>query len=275
VSPITKRPAVKRNSSKPKAPRPARPSKPFENQVALVTGGSRGIGKAIALELAQKGAHVAFNYFRSEAEAKRTEVEVKALGVECLRIKAHLGEEEKIKALFSAVEKRYHKLDILVNNAASGVQRPALELESKHWDWTMSINAKAPWLCAREAARLMPSGGKIVNITSLGSHKVLPFYFSVGVSKASLEALTRYLAVELAPLGIAVNAVSAGYIETSALKYFPNKEDMLAASRETTPAKRKLAVEDVAKVVAFLCTKDAEMIRGQTIIVDGGFSLTI
>ncbi len=246
---------------------------PLKDQVALVTGGSRGIGKAIALELAHRGVHIAFNYLRSDRAAQDTERKIQAEGVRCLRVRAHLGNEDKIKELFVAVEREFGRLDILVNNAASGVQRHAMELEVKHWDWTMNINARAPWLCAKEAARLMTRGGRIVNITSMGSQKVLPYYFSVGVSKASLEALTRYLAVELAPKGISVNAVSAGYVDTNALRYFPNREEMVAAAKQSAPAGRTLAPEDVAKTVAFLCSDEAEMIRGHVIVVDGGMSL--
>ena len=191
----------------------------------------------------------------------------------CLRIKAHLGDAEKIKEMFAQIEDAFGRMDILVNNAASGVQRSAAELEEKHWDWTMNINAKAPWLCAIEASRLMDSGGSIVNITSLGSQRVLPYYFSVGTSKAALEALTRYLAVELAPKGISVNAVSGGYVDTGALDYFPNREEMLEAGSQT-PAGRMVTVADIARVVAFLCTRESEMIRGQVIVVDGGVTLT-
>ena len=118
----------------------------------------------------------------------------------------------------------------------------------------------------------MKSGGHIVNITSEGSRRVLPYYFSVGTSKAALEAVTRYLAVELAPQGISVNAVSGGYVETGALDHFPTKEQMLASGRDT-PVGRMVTVEDIARVVAFLCTPDAEMIRGQVILVDGGVTL--
>ncbi|MBM3944421.1 MAG: enoyl-[acyl-carrier-protein] reductase FabL [SAR202 cluster bacterium] len=246
--------------------------KPFSGKVALVTGGSRGIGRAIALELARGGANVAFNYFRSHDEAAATQRDIEALGVRCLRIKAHLGEAAKIREMFAKVSEEFGRLDILVNNAATGVQRDAVDLEEKHWDWTMSVNAKAPWLCSVEAAKLMSNGGHIVNITSLGSVRVLPYYTSVGTSKAALEALTRYLAVELGPKGISVNAVSGGYVETGALEHFPNREEMLAEGAKT-PAGRMVTAEDIAKVAAFLCTQDAAMIRGQVIVVDGGVAL--
>ena len=244
----------------------------FQGKVALVTGGSRGIGKAIALEFARRGTDVAFNYLRDHESAARTHQEIESLGVRCLRARAHLADVAKIKDLFRRVEDEFGRLDILVNNAASGVQRPAAELDAKHWDWAMNINARAPWLCAIEASRLMLDGGSIVNITSQGSQRVLPYYFTVGTSKAALEAVTRYLAVELAPKGISVNAVSGGYVETGALDSFPNRDEMLAAGKET-PAGRGLSPEDIARVVAFLCTQEAQMIRGQVIVVDGGASL--
>ena len=246
----------------------------FGGRVALVTGGSRGIGRAISLELARRGADVAFNYLRDHEAAAAAEDEISALGVRCLKVRAHLGDIEKIRTLFDRVRSAFGRLDILINNAASGVQLPASELTDKHWQWTMNINARAPWLCAIEASRIMEEGGRIVNITSQGSQRVLPYYFSVGTSKAALEAITRYLAVELAPKGISVNAVSGGYMETSALDHFPNRDDMVEASK-STPAGRALTAEDVAKVVAFLCTDEAEMIRGQVVVVDGGFSLTV
>ena len=244
----------------------------FEGKVALVTGASRGIGKGIALELARRGADIAFNYLRSHEAAAQTQGQIENLGVRCVRIKAHLGESEQIRRLFATVQREFSRLDILVNNAASGVNRPAAELTEKHWDWTMNINARAPWLCAIEASRLMTSGGSIVNITSQGSQKVLPDYFSVGTSKAALEAITRYLAVELAPKGIAINAVSGGYVETDALDHFAAGENMRAFGKQTLPG-RTVTAQDIARVVAFLCSAEAEMIRGQVIVVDGGATL--
>ena len=245
----------------------------FQGKVSLVTGGSRGIGKAIALELAERGSDIAFNYLRSHRAAIETQREIEALSVRCLRVKAHLGDVSKIKHLFEQVADAFPRLDILVNNAASGVQRSAAQLEQKHWDWTMNINARAAWLCTIEASKLMRDGGSVVNITSQGSQKVLPYYFSVGTSKAALEAMTRYLAVELAPQGISVNAVSSGYIRTQAIDHFPNRDQMLAAADEQTPAGRSMEPEDVASVVAFLCSEQGQMIRGQVVVVDGGASL--
>ena len=244
----------------------------LDGKVALITGGSRGIGRAIALELAGRGADIAFNYLRNHRAASEAVEAIESHGVRCLRVRAHLGDDDKIDDLFGVIESEFGRLDILVNNAATGVQRSALDLQARHWDWTLNVNARAAWMCAVRASKLMPNGGHIVNITSEGSRRVLPFYFSVGVSKAALEAVTRYLAVELAPLGVSVNAVSGGYVDTEALDHFPNREDMLE-SGQNTPAGRMVNAQDIAKAVAFLCSSDAEMIRGQVILVDGGLTL--
>jgi len=162
-------------------------------------------------------------------------------------------------------------LDVLVHNAATGVIRPALETEDKHWDWTVNANARALLQLARVAAPQMPPGSSIVAISSLGAQRVLENYILVGASKAALESLVRYLAVELAP-GIRVNAVSGGVVETGALEHFPNREEMLKAGA-ANPVGRLVTPEDIAGAVAFLCSPDADMVRGQTLIVDGGFSL--
>ncbi len=243
----------------------------LSGKTALVTGGSRGIGRAIALELARRGADVIIDYFRNTKPAEQTARDVKALGVRAYLHKANVGDEEKIAELFDWIKQEVGHLDILVNNAASGVQRGPLDLETKHWDWTLDINARGPWLCAKHAVPLMEGRrGRIINLSSPGSSRVMANYTSVGVSKAALEALTRYLAVELAPRGIIVNAVSGGLMDTDALNHFPNKAEMLAKAVSETPAGRLTKPEDIAKLVAFLCTDDAEMIVGQTILVDGG-----
>jgi enoyl-[acyl-carrier protein] reductase III len=243
-------------------------------KIALVTGGGRGIGRAITLRLARLGADVLVNYLRNAEAAEETVKEARALGVRAETLRGHMGDPDKIEAMFDTIGEKFGALDILVNNAASGVIKPALELEPRHWDWTLNINARGAWLCARHAVPLMAGrAGRIVNISSLGSVRVLGDYAAVGISKAALEALTRYLAVELAPLGIVVNAVAGGLVETDALRYFEHRDQMLAKARERTPAGRIVEPEDIAEVVAFLCQPAAEMIRGQVIVVDGGYSL--
>jgi enoyl-[acyl-carrier protein] reductase III len=242
-------------------------------KVALVTGSSRGIGKATALQLAREGYDLVINYARSKTAALETAAEIEALGRKALVVKANVGDVDKIKKLFEAIKEEFGRLDVFVNNAASGVQRPLMELEESHWDWTMNINSKALLFCAQEAAKLMDQGGKIVSISSLGSIRVIENYTVVGVSKAALEALTRYLAVELAKKNIVVNAVSGGVVDTEALKHFPNRAEMLAESEERTPAGRMVQIEDMVNAIMFLLSDQSSMIRGQTIIVDGGISL--
>ncbi len=246
----------------------------LKDKVALITGGSRGIGRAITLKLASEGAAVAINFFRKRDTAEGTAEAARNLGVAAHIIKANLAEPEKIDRMFAEIEERFGRLDILVNNAASGVARPAMELEPDAWDWTLNINTRAGLLCAQRAARLMKNGGIIVNISSLGSRLAWPIYTAVGVSKAALEALTRYLAIELAPRGIRVNAIAAGAVETEALKLYTADPNIPSHMVTGTPAGSMVKPEDVANVVAFLCSDAAAMIRGQTIVIDGGLSLT-
>ena len=248
-------------------------SQNLSGKIALVTGGSRGIGKSIASELGRRGATVIINYLKNHEAAKTTVEELKLQGIKTTRIKAHVGEEAAIDSLVSEIEKQFGQLDILVNNAASGVMRPTTELSVKHWDWTMNINARGPWVLSVAASRLMPDGGRIINISSPGSTWVLPAYFAVGVSKAAIEAVTRYLAVELGPKGIAVNTVSPGFVMTEALNAFPDQLGIRDIASRPTPAGRTITPEDVSNVVAMLCSSDAEMIRGQVIVVDGGETL--
>ncbi len=240
----------------------------FGGASILVTGGSRGIGKAIALRFATLGAaRVAIGYLRSDSAAAQTATELEALGSEPILVRGNVS-SERVQNEVAALG----PLDVLVHNAATGVIRPALETEDKHWDWTLGANARALLALARVAAPQMPAGSSIVGISSLGSQRVLENYTLVGTSKAALEALVRYLAVELAPRGIRVNAVSAGVVETGALDHFPNREAMLEMGARN-PVGRLVSPEDVAAAVAFLCSPDAEMVRGQTLVVDGGYSL--
>ncbi|MGM9926419.1 MAG: enoyl-[acyl-carrier-protein] reductase FabL [Bacillus sp. (in: firmicutes)] len=246
-------------------------------KVALVTGSSRGIGKQTAISLAKQGYDIVINYARSKSAALEVVNEIEKLGRNVLLVKANVGDVKKVKAMFGQIDETFGRLDVLVNNAASGVQKPAMELEEHHWDWTMNINSKAPLFCAQEAAKLMSrnGGGKIVNISSLGSIRYLENYTAVGVSKAGLEALTRFLAVELAPMNICVNAVSGGAVDTEALQSFPNREELLADAAAQTPAGRIVEIEDMVNAIMFLVSEQASMIRGQTIIVDGGISLKV
>ena len=249
----------------------------FDKQIALVTGSGRGIGHAIALNLARNGADLVINFFRNRAPAEETAREIENLGRRAVVIKADVGDLADLNRLFDEVEKAFGRLDIYVHNAASGYNRPVMEQKPKGWDWTMNINARSLLFAAQRVVPLMEKsgGGKMVSISSPGAGRVMSDYAVVGASKAAIESLTRYLAVELAPKNIIVNAVSPGIVETEALKHFAAMGDgsVLQKAKAATPAGRLVTPEDVAEVVSFLCTPAASMIRGQVIVVDGGFTL--
>jgi enoyl-[acyl-carrier protein] reductase III len=241
----------------------------FEGASVFVTGGSRGIGKAIALRFAKLGAaRVVIGYLRNDKAAEAAAEELRAAGAEPILVRGNVSSERVAREVAEL-----GRLDALIHSAATGVIRPALEIEKKHWDWTLDANAYALLALAKAAAPQMQPGSSIVAVSSLGSIRVLENYVVVGTSKAALESLVRYLAVEFAPRGIRVNAVSAGVVETEALDHFPNKDEMVRKGLERTPAGRLVEPSDVADAVAWLCSPGAAMVRGHTLVVDGGFSL--
>ncbi len=248
----------------------------LRGQVALVTGGSRGIGRAIALRLAAAGANVVVNYYLNREAAEKTAAEARSHGVRARVTQADMKDPAQIRALFATVQAEFGGLDILVSNAASGVFRDAERLTAKHWDWMMHTHPRAFLLCAQAAANLMHDRrGRIVAVSSIGSQRVIPHYAGMGASKAALESLTRYLAVEYGPQGIGVNCVSGGAVATDSWQELPEVQSLLEAIRRKTPAGRICTPEDIADVVLFLCSPQADMIRGQVLVVDGGHSLTV
>ena len=239
----------------------------------LVTGGGRGIGRAIALRFAEAGARVFLNFFVNREAAEKTARDVELAGGTAHLVQADVKEPNEIRRMFAEVRAIADHLDVFVNNAASGVLKDATSLTAKHWDWVMATNARPLLLCAQQAAALMTNGGRIIGLSSLGSHRVIPGYAAVGVSKAAAEAMTRYLAVELAPRGITVNTVCAGAVDTEIWRAIPDGERLLDAARSRTPAGALVTAEGVAEIVYFLASPAAQPIQGQIIVADGGYSL--
>lgn len=242
-------------------------------RAVVITGGGRGIGRAIALRFAEAGARVFINFFVNREAAEKTAREVEVAGGTAGLVQADMKEPAQIKRMFADIAREAGRVDVLVNNAASGVLKSALDLSPKHWDWVMATNARPFLLCAQEAAKLMGEGGRIIGLSSLGSHRVIPGYAAVGVSKAAAEAVTRYLAVELAPRGITVNTVCAGAVETDIWRMIPDGERLLEAARSRTPSGGLVTADEVADVVYFLAGPAARSIQGQIVVADGGYSL--
>lgn len=245
----------------------------LEGKVALVTGGSRGIGRAISLRLAQRGANVVMCYLRRREPAEEACRLLEEHSVKALAARANVGDEAHVERLFAKVEETFGRLDVFVSNAATGVIKDLGELNARAWDWTMNANARAFFLCTKRAARIMPSGGHVIAMSSQGANRVLPGYSIVGASKAAIEALARYMAVELAPQNIRVNVVSPGVVDTDALRHFPDYETILEESRAKTPAGRLTTPDGVADAVDFLTSERASMITGRTLAIDGGAEL--
>lgn len=250
--------------------------KPFAGKVAVVMGGSRGIGRAISLKLSALGAEVVVNYAHSEEDARRTVSEMIAAGAAAVSMRANMGDLDEIHALFEAVKERYGGLDILVNSAAAGLQRPRSAIASlpNHLRQTFDTNVLGPWFTTKDAVPLMEArgGGAVVNLTSLGARRYLSNYAAVAVTKGALDTLTLYLAVELAPRHIRVNSVCPSWVEeTAGVAALP--ESLGERLMQSVPAGRHVLPEDVANLVAFLCSQESEMIVGQTIVLDGGLSL--
>ncbi|SIS54330.1 enoyl-[acyl-carrier-protein] reductase FabL [Alicyclobacillus vulcanalis] len=247
----------------------------YEDKVVVVTGSSRGIGRRLALRFAEEGAHVVVNYFRNGDLAREVVAEIEQMGRRAIAVRANMAQEEKIVGLFDEVREAFGRVDVFIHNAASGRNRSALEVDTKGWDWTVDVNARAFLVGAQQAAKLMPEGGAMLAISSFGADRVFPYYLSVGTSKAALEAMVRYFAVELGPRRINVNCISAGAVLTDALGHFPDMDETLRKLEEKMPYHRMVTPDDVANLALFLCSPEAEMIRGQTVRVDGGVTLVL
>jgi enoyl-[acyl-carrier protein] reductase III len=248
---------------------------------ALVTGGSRGIGRGIALKLAQEGARVAVHYFQNDAAAKDTLARVRAAGSDGLIVQADVTRPDDVKSVFGQVREAFGSLEVFVNCARPELAtfyQPPLELTLDQWNTAMDSQGKAFLVGVQEATRLMGPGGRIVAITYAPSARTGSWqrWIGMGAGKAALESLVRYFAVALAPRGLTVNAVSPGLTEDSVLNGLP--DEVVDASRNWhisgwTPMGRMGTPADIGNVVALLCSEQAGWITGQTIHADGGGSL--
>lgn len=245
----------------------------FIGKVALITGGARGIGRATALKLAKNGADIAIVYYNSSDSAKNLVVELEALGRKAIAIQANVADESSVNEMFAIFKNTFDRIDFVISNAASGVLKPALKMSTKHWRWCMETNALALNHLTKGARDLFKDGGRIIALSSLGAERAIPNYAFIGASKAALEALVRSLSIEMADIDVTVNTVSAGVIDTDALKHFPNREHLLAEYQTKALADRPLVPEDVANTIYLLCLPEAGMIRGHTLFVDAGYSI--
>lgn len=242
---------------------------------ALITGGSRGIGRAISLRLAEQADTIIVNYVRNEVEAEKTKKMVEERGAKCVLAKANMFYTAEIDRLFDLINENVDTLDVFIHSAALSSFKPLTQIKANQWNFVMNINTRAFLLCAQKCIPLMEgkTNGKMIALSSLGSLRVIPNYGALGPTKSALESVIRYLAVELAPMGIQVNGVNGGLIETESIKHFPDAADFIKGATQNTPAGRIGTPDDIADVVVFLLSDAARWIYGQNIVVDGGLSL--
>ena len=247
----------------------------LKDKTVIITGGTRGLGKELCLEFAKNGCNVIFTYSRSQTESKKVKLEIEKLGVTAKFFKLNLLSPDNINQFCEIIKKENINFDFLINNAASGVMKNSIDTTEKHWDWTLKVIVKGPWLLSKNLSKNINKKGKIINISSPGSTKVLNNYFSIGVSKAALESLTRYMAYDLAKDDISVNSISASLLETDAIKHFPNQEEIKSILSRKNPKQKKLIPNDVAKFAVSLCSEAGDMVIGQNILIDGGDTLLL
>ena len=241
-------------------------------KVAVVTGGSRGIGKAISLALAEAGADVVVAS-RSQASCDEVARQIEASGRRALAVSTDVSDEAQVQRLFAETAGQFGRVDILINNAGiDPVSKPAVEITLDEWNWIMAVNLTGTFLCCREAARHMMAGdgGSIVNISSTTPHSGVPWLTAYSASKGGVEALTKQLAVEWAPKRIRVNAVIPGVINTEMIQHVMQNETLLGKFLRRTPMRRHAEPEEVVGAVLLLASDAASYMTGAMIAVDGG-----
>lgn len=248
-------------------------------RVALVTGSSRGMGKACAIRLAQAGADVIVNYVTSRGAAMETAKEILALGRRVHVIKADVSQEDDVRSMMEYITANVGQLDIVVSNAATGGFRPLLAANERHFHNTFNTNVLALLYLVQSALPLLEKSagrGKVIALSSHGSDMALPWYGLIGSSKAALESLVRHLTLEVGDRGVNVNVVKSGLVETDSTKRIPNADVMFAHRKDKTmTGDRMLSIEDVANAVLFLASPLADLIQGETLTVDGGAAVHV
>ncbi len=249
----------------------------LSGRTALVTGGSRGIGKACALRLAEAGADVIINYLTSRTAAENVAGRIADLGRRTAVVKADVGEPDDVAEMIDFVEHTFGSLDVLINNAATGGFRPLMTTTARQFDNAMDLNARSLIVLLQAALPLLTRNkgrAKVVSLSSHGSRLALPHYGLIGATKAALESLTRGFALEIGQQGVNLNVVLAGLVDTDAVRGLPNHEALLAHAdaRKLVPG-HGLRGRDVADAVLFLSSPMSDMIQGQVLVVDGGVSV--
>lgn len=243
------------------------------NITALVTGGSRGIGRSISIMLSENFADKIFiNYVQNDEEANKTADMISGRNCDAVLLKYNLAYPNEIDKMFDKIYAQSNGLNTYIHCAGINSFKPVNKITPNQWDLIMNVNARSFLHCVQKCIPVMKTGS-IVAISSMGSRKFIPNYGSMSEAKSALETLVRDLAVELAPSGIRVNGITAGLVETSSLSRFPDSEKMISLVKEHTPAGRIGRPEDIANAAEFLISDKSEWITGQNIILDGGFSL--
>ncbi len=248
------------------------------NKTALVTGGTRGLGRAISLNLARLGATVAMNYRRDDASAERTLAEIRALAPRSILVKADLEDDAQVRAMVANAAAELGRLDILIANAAATAFKPLLEIKPHNLVRTFALSVGGFVAAVQEASQVMGEGGRVLMISGIDSIRNLPGHGVLGAAKAALESMVRDFAFELGPRGVTVNGLNVGYIDTDSARFYSNYlgysyEDFQRRCAERSALKRLPTLDEIAAVACLICMPAASYLTAQTIMVDGGFTL--